>query len=137
MNFFKEFKEFAVRGNVMDMAVGVIIGTAFGKIVTSFINDVVMPPLGVLVGNADFTDLKLTIKAAAGGAAPVTLNYGAFLTHVLDFAILALVVFLMVKAVNVLKRKDPPPTPTQKECAECAMTVPLKAKKCGHCGSSV
>lgn len=136
MNFFKEFREFAVKGNVMDMAVGVIIGTAFGKIVTSFINDVIMPPLGALVGNVDFSDLKFTIKEMPG-AAPVTLNYGAFLTQVVDFSILAFVVFLMVKGINVLKRKDPPPTPTQKECPECAMTIPLKARKCGHCASGL
>lgn len=139
MKFFKEFREFAVRGNVMDMAVGVIIGGAFGKIVTSFIGDVVMPPLGLLMGTVPFTEFKATLRGASEGTPAVTLNYGAFLAHILDFTILAFVVFLMVKGINALKRADPvpPPTPTEKECGECAMIIPLKARKCGHCGAAL
>ncbi|MDX6768863.1 MAG: large-conductance mechanosensitive channel protein MscL [Elusimicrobiota bacterium] len=130
-----EFKEFAVKGNVVDMAVGVIIGGAFGKIVSSFLNDVMMPPLGLLGGNADFTDYKLTLKAADGAAKAVTVNYGAFLTVVLDFAIMAFAVFMLVKAINSLKKTQPapPPAPTEKQCAECLLNIPLKAKRCGHC----
>jgi large conductance mechanosensitive channel len=132
MSFFKEFKEFAVRGNVMDMAVGVIIGGAFGGIVTSFINDVLMPPIGAVVGNVDFSGLKVVVKTPPD-APPVTLNYGAFVTHVVNFAILAFVVFLLVRGINALKRKEPLPAPNQKECGECAMSVPIKAKRCAHC----
>jgi large conductance mechanosensitive channel len=137
MKFVKEFKEFAVRGNVMDMAVGVIIGGAFGKIVSSFIADVVMPPLGVLVGNVDFSDLRIVLRPASGAAPAVSLNYGAFLTQSLDFVILAFVVFLMVKGINILKRREAaaPPAPTEKECPECALKIPLKARRCGHCAS--
>ncbi len=119
MGFLKEFKEFAVKGNVMDMAVGVIIGGAFGKIVTSVVNDIIMPPVGLLIGGVDFSDMKLTMKEAVLNAAgevvtpAVTWNYGAFIQQVVDFAILAFCVFILVKAINSLnkKKEDPAPAP--------------------------
>ena len=135
MSMVKEFKEFAMKGNVVDMAVGVVIGGAFGKIVTSFLNDVMMPPLGILTGGVDFTDHKLTLKAAEGAAKAVTVNYGAFITAIVDFAIVAFAVFMLVKGMNHLKREEPaaPPAPTEKQCAECLLNIPIKAKRCGHC----
>lgn len=135
MSMVKEFKEFALKGNVMDMAVGVIIGGAFGKIVSSFLNDVVMPPLGMLMGGVDFTDKVLTLKAAEGAGKAVTLNYGAFITNVVDFVIIAAAVFAAVKGINSLKRAEPvaPPAPTEKACTECLLNIPIKAKRCGHC----
>lgn len=117
-----EFKAFAVRGNVVDMAVGIIIGAAFGKVVSSVVADVVMPPIGVLVGGVDFSDLAITLKAATDGGEAVTLGYGKFIQTLLDFTIVAFAVFLLVKGVNVLKRKEaeqpsvpPPPTPPTPE----------------------
>ena len=117
MGFLKEFKEFAVKGNVMDMAVGVIIGGAFGKIVTSLVNDVIMPPIGLVVGGVDFTDMKLTLKQQVLDAAgevltpAVTWNYGAFIQQVVDFSILAFCVFLMVKIMNTINKKKEEPKP--------------------------
>ena len=117
MGFLKEFKEFAVKGNVMDMAVGVIIGGAFGKIVTSLVNDVIMPPIGLVVGGVDFTDMKLTLKQQVLDAAgevltpAVTWNYGAFIQQVVDFTILAFCVFLMVKIMNTINKKKEEPKP--------------------------
>jgi large conductance mechanosensitive channel len=135
MSMFKEFKEFAMKGNVVDMAVGVVIGGAFGKIVTSFLNDVMMPPLGMLTGGVDFSDHRLTLKAAEGATKAVTVNYGAFITVVIDFSLVAFAVFLLVKGMNHLKRDEPaaPPAPTEKQCAECLLNIPIKAKRCGHC----
>ena len=117
MGFLKEFKEFAVKGNVMDMAVGVIIGGAFGKIVTSVVNDIIMPPIGLLVGGVDFSDMKLTMKKQVLDAAgevispAVTWNYGAFIQQVVDFAILAFCVFILVKLINSLNKKKETPAP--------------------------
>ena len=128
----KEFKEFAMKGSVVDMAVGVVIGGAFGKIVTSFLNDVLMPPLGLLTSDVDFTEHKLTLKHAEGAAKAVTVNYGAFITAIIDFTIVAFAVFMLVKAMNSLKREAPPPD--EKKCPECLLDVPLGAKRCGHCG---
>lgn len=135
MSMIKEFKEFAIKGNVIDMAVGVVIGAAFGKIVSSFLNDLVMPPLGLLTGGVDFTDMRLTLKTADGAGKAVTLNYGAFLTNVVDFVIVAAAVFVAIKMVNALKRAEPvaPPAPTEKQCPECLLNIPIKAKRCGHC----
>jgi large conductance mechanosensitive channel len=116
MGMIQEFKAFALRGNVVDMAVGIIIGAAFGKVTTSFVNDVVMPPIGLLLGNADFTEFAVTLKAATAEAPAVTLNYGAFITTVLDFTIMAFAVFLVIKGMNSLKRKEeeePPPPPPE------------------------
>jgi large conductance mechanosensitive channel len=137
----KEFKEFAMRGNVMDLAVGVIIGAAFGKIVTSFVEDVLMPPIGQLVGKVDFSSLFISLSGksydtlkAAKEAGVATLNYGNFLNNVINFAIVAFCVFLLVKQINRFAAKPAPATaPTTKDCPQCAMTIPLAAKRCGHC----
>ncbi len=138
MSMVKEFKEFAMKGNVIDMAVGVIIGGAFGKIVSSFLNDVVMPPLGMLMGGVDFTDKRLVLKAAEGAGKAVTLNYGAFVTNIVDFVIIAAAVFAAIKAINSLKRSEPsaPPAPTEKACPECLLNIPIRAKRCGHCAQA-
>lgn len=133
----KEFKEFAMRGNVVDLAVGVIIGAAFGKIVTSLVNDVLMPPLGLLIGNVDFSDLAITLSSPLSGGKPVLLQYGKFLNNVLDFMIVAFCVFLVVKGMNSLKKKDPAPAPTEKRCPQCMMMIPIAAKRCGHCTSVI
>ncbi|MBN1270557.1 MAG: large-conductance mechanosensitive channel protein MscL [Kiritimatiellae bacterium] len=106
MKIIEEFKKFALRGNVMDMAVGIIIGGAFGKIVTSFVNDIIMPPIGMLLGNKDFSALSITLKAASEGTEAVTLKYGAFINTVLDFLIVAVAIFAVVKAMNVAKKKE-------------------------------
>ena len=143
---FKEFKEFAMRGNVLDMGVGIIIGAAFGKIVTSFVEDVMMPPLGLLLGKVDFSNLfvNLTSKtyetvAAAKAAGAPTLNYGVFMNQCINFVIVAFAVFLLVRTVNRLKREEKAPAaaPTIRACPFCAMDVPLAAKKCGHCTSQL
>ena len=124
MNFIKEFREFAVKGNVVDMAVGIVIGAAFGKIVSSFVGDVLMPPIGILLGGVDFTSLKITLKGAAGNVPAVTLNYGTFIQTVVDFTIIAFAIFLVVKATNRLKQKQeeapaaPPSTNEEKLLAE-------------------
>lgn len=117
MKIIQEFKEFAIRGNVVDMAVGIIVGAAFGKIVSSLVNDVVMPPVGVLLGGVDFSDLALTVKAASGDLPAVVVAYGKFLQTVIDFTIIAFAVFVGVKAINTLRRKEevapkPPPSPS-------------------------
>lgn len=106
MGMLKEFKEFAVKGNMIDMAVGIIIGAAFGKVVSSLVKDVLMPPLGILIGGVDFTDLTFTLKAAADGAAAVTVNYGAFIQTIVDFLIVAFAIFVAIKVINTLKRKE-------------------------------
>lgn len=113
MSFFKEFREFAIKGNVIDLAVGVIIGGAFGKIVSSLVSDVIMPPIGILIGGVDFKDLKIVLQQAHGDVAAVTLNYGAFLQNVFDFLIIAFSIFVMVRMINKLKRIEEP-----KEAAE-------------------
>jgi large conductance mechanosensitive channel len=125
MGMLNEFKEFAVKGNVVDMAVGIIIGVAFGKIVSSFVSDVVMPPLGMLIGGVDFTDLAVTLKAAEEGAEAVTLKYGAFIQTIFDFIIVAFAIFIAVKVINRLKRKEeiaptarPPPSNEEKLLTE-------------------
>ena len=120
MSMIREFKEFAMRGNVVDLAVGVVIGAAFGKIVSSIVADVIMPPIGVLLGGVDFTDLKLVLKEAMGEAPAVTLNYGSFIQTCIDFLIIAFAIFLLVKGINSLKRKEAeappaPPAPSAEE----------------------
>ena len=117
MGFLKEFKEFAVKGNAMDMAVGIIIGAAFGKIVASLVGDVIMPPIGVLVGGVDFTSLAVTLKAAAEGSPAVVLSYGKFVQTVVDFTIIAFAIFLLVKGINAMKKPDPkaPEAPPKQE----------------------
>ena len=143
----KEFKEFAMRGNVVDLAVGVIIGAAFGKIVTSLVEDVLMPPIGQLVGKVDFSGLFInlsgthydSLKAAKAVTPPAaTLNYGMFLNSVINFLIVAFVVFLVVQQMNRLTKKPvPAAVPTTKDCPQCAMTIPIAAKRCGHCTSQL
>ena len=147
----KEFKEFAMRGNVVDMAVGIIIGGAFGTIVQSMVKDVLMPPIGLLMGGVDFTNLFVTLKEGAAGAGPyhalaeaqkagaVTVNYGVFLNGVISFLIVAFAVFLLIKGINRLKREQeaPPAEPTTKECTFCQMAIPIKATRCGHCTSDL
>ena len=117
MGFAKEFKAFAMRGNVMDMAVGIVIGVAFGKIVTSLVNDIIMPPIGVLMGGVDFSHLAVTLKAAADSEPAVALKYGAFLSTIIDFLIVAFAIFMVIKGLNALKRKkeEAPPAPPVQE----------------------
>lgn len=138
----KEFKEFAMRGNVIDMTAGIIIGAAFGRIVTSLVNDIVMPPIGLILGKVDFSSLFINLtgtsyaslqQAKAAGAA--TINYGLFLNVVLDFLIVAFVLFLLVRQINRLKRQ--PAAPTTKECPYCLSGIPLKATRCPHCTSQL
>ncbi len=135
----KEFKEFAMRGNVVDMAVGIIIGGAFGKIVASFVGDVLMPPIGMLMGGVDFTSLAVKLTEAGPGGDPVLLKYGMFIQTVVDFLIVAFAIFMMIKWMNSLKKteEEKPAAPTTKECGHCHMTIPIKATKCGHCTSDL
>ena len=141
----KEFKEFAMRGSVLDMAVGIIIGTAFGKIITSTVNDVLMPPLGLLVGNVDFSNLFINLSgepykglAEAKAAGAVTMNYGVFLNTVVDFILVAFVMFMLIRQVNRLKRlPESPPAPTTKGCPYCLSDISLKAIRCPHCTSQL
>jgi len=139
----KEFKEFAMRGNVLDLAVGVIIGGAFGKIVSSLVEDVIMPPIGRLLGPVNFSDLFINLSSKsyetlkdAKAASAATLNYGLFLNTVISFLIVAFCVFLVVKQINRFAPK-PAPVPTTKDCPQCAMPIPLAAKRCGHCTSQL
>jgi large conductance mechanosensitive channel len=140
----KEFKEFAIKGNVIDMAVGIIIGVAFGKIVASFVKDIVMPPIGMLLGNVDFTNLFINLSntayatlAEAQKAGVPTINYGAFINTVIDFVIIAFTIFIVVKQMNKFKKEEPAADPTTKECPHCLSTIPIKATKCAHCTSAV
>jgi large conductance mechanosensitive channel len=141
----KEFKEFAMRGNVLDMAIGVILGGAFGKIVSSLVSDVLMPPIGLLMGHVDFSSLFLTLSgqpqpslAAAKAAGAPTINYGVFLQTIVDFMIIAFVIFLIVKQVNRLKSSDAPAaSPTTRGCPYCLSDIPVKATRCPHCTSDV
>lgn len=143
MSFKDDFKEFAMKGNVMDMAVGVIIGGAFGQIVTSAVNDVIMPPIGLLMGNVDFKDLFISLngasyaslEAAKKAGAPV-LAYGSFLNTILDFLILALIVFFMVKQINRF-RKEAPPEPEKRKCPYCKSEIDDEATRCPHCTSQL
>lgn len=137
----KEFKQFILRGNVIDMAVGIIVGAAFGKIVASFVSDIIMPPLGLALGRVNFKDLAWSMTTGKDGK-PVLLTYGNFLQATVDFLIVAAAIFALVKTVNTLqnlrKKEDAPaPPPATKTCGECAMDIPVKAKKCGHCLSAV
>jgi len=140
MAIVKEFKEFAMKGNVVDMAVGIIIGGAFGKIITSLVNDVIMPPIGMLMGGVDFARLLIPLKESAPGVVDVAIKYGAFINTVIDFTIVAFVIFMLVKAMNSLKKEAPAApaaAPTTKQCPECLMEIPVAAKRCGHCTSTV
>jgi large conductance mechanosensitive channel len=146
----KEFKEFAMRGNVVDMAVGIIIGGAFGTIVKSLVTDVIMPPIGLLLGGVDFTNLFAVLKAGetagpyaaladAQSAGAVTINYGVFINSVISFLIVAFAVFMLVRTINQLKREQeaPPAAPTTKECEHCRTTIPLTATRCPNCTSQL
>jgi large conductance mechanosensitive channel len=139
MGMMKEFKEFAMRGNVVDMAVGIVIGGAFGKIVTSFVNDVIMPPIGMLLGNVDFSNLAVTLQAKTADAEAVTLKYGAFINTILDFIIIAFAIFIVIKQMNRFKKKEeaPPAEPTTKACPKCFSDIPIKATRCPHCTSDL
>jgi large conductance mechanosensitive channel len=143
----KEFKEFAMKGNVVDMGVGIIIGAAFGKIVTSFVNDILMPPIGLLMGKVDFSNLFISLSgkdyatvAEAKAAGAVTLNYGLFLNTVLDFVIVAFAIFLLIRQINRMRAKPAeaaPAAPTTKECTFCASSIPIKATRCPQCTSDL
>jgi len=140
---FKEFKEFAMRGSVLDLAVGVIIGAAFGKIVSSLVDDILMPPLGQLLHNVNFSDLFINLSGthfdtlkAAKDAGKATLNYGNFINTIINFLIVAFSIFVVVRVVNRWMPKAPVPV-TTKDCPQCAMAIPVAAKKCGHCASAV
>lgn len=147
MSVLKEFKEFAMRGSVIDLAVGIIIGAAFGKIITSFVSDVLMPPIGKLMGNVDFSNLFISldpektmgidslVKARETGAALIA--YGAFLNTVIDFLIVAFCIFMMIKAINRLKRPAAAEPSTTRECPYCLSTIPLKASRCPQCTSDL
>jgi large conductance mechanosensitive channel len=146
----KEFKDFALRGNVLDMAVGIIIGAAFGTIVNSLVNDVIMPPIGLLLGGVDFANFFILLKAGspagpyasladAQAASAVTMNYGLFINAVISFLIVAFVIFLLIRNVNRLKRQEeaPPAEPTTKGCPYCLSTIPIKATRCAYCTSEL
>jgi large conductance mechanosensitive channel len=137
MGMLKEFRDFAVKGNVIDMAVGIVIGAAFGKIVTALVEKIVMPPIGMLLGKVDFSGLMLTLKEASADGPAVVVKYGEFLNTVVEFTIVAFCIFLVIKQINRLKREKPPADPTTKECPHCLATVPIKATKCGHCTSQL
>ena len=141
---FKEFKEFAVKGNAVDLAVGVIIGAAFGGIVTSLVKDILMPPIGLLTGGLDFSNKFLVLKDAPGGAifaspadavkaGAITWNYGNFFTLVINFIIVAFCIFLVVKAMNRMKKPSPTAAPVAKDCPACTMSIPIRATRCPHC----
>ncbi len=146
----KEFKEFAMRGNVVDMAVGIIIGGAFGTIVKSLVSDVMMPPIGLLLGGVDFSNLFILLHggeegatyaalADAQAAGAVTINYGAFINNVISFVIVAFAVFMLIKALNAAQREQPaaPAEPTTKDCAKCCTAIPIKATRCPYCTSDI
>ena len=140
----KEFKEFAMKGNVLDMAVGIIMGVAFGKIITSFVNDVIMPPIGRLLGNVDFSSLFINISgksfnsiAEAKAAGAATINYGIFLNTILDFLIVAFVMFMMIRQVNRMKKAPAPAPVSTKECGFCCSAIPIKAIRCPNCTSEI
>lgn len=146
----KEFKEFAMRGNVLDMAIGIIIGAAFGRIVTSFVNDILMPPIGLLMGKVDFANMYMTLAegktpgpypslADAKAAGAVTISYGLFINVILDFIIVAFVIFLLIRQVNRMTAKPAPApaAPTSKDCPYCVSAIPIKATRCPHCTSEL
>lgn len=136
MSVIDEFKTFALRGNMVDLAIGVIIGTAFGKVVSSLVTDVIMPPIGILIGGVDFSSLGITLKEASGNVPAVKIGYGIFINAVVNFLIVAFVIFCVVKLMNTLKREKPA-APALIDCPECLMQIPAKAKICGHCGSKI
>ena len=143
---FREFREFAMRGNVVDLAVGIIIGAAFGKIITSLVNDIIMPPIGLLLGRVDFSSLFINLSgqsftslAEAKAAGAPTINYGVFLNTVIDFVIVALAIFLLVRSINRLTRQahGAPAAPATRECPFCVSSIPLRATRCPQCTSNL
>jgi large conductance mechanosensitive channel len=133
MGILKEFKEFAVKGNVVDLAVGIIIGAAFTGIVQSLVNDILMPPLGWLVGNIDFSELAIALPVTSADGNNVTINYGKFINALINFLLVSFAVFLLVKQINRLKRKETPPAPNTKNCPYCISVIDSKATRCSHC----
>jgi len=147
----KEFKEFAMRGNVIDMAVGIVIGAAFGTIVKSLVSDIIMPPIGLLLGNVDFANLFAVLKqgetlagpyaslADAQAAGAVTINYGVFINTIISFIVIAFAIFMVIRNMNKLKKKEeaPPAIPTTKDCPYCLTSIPIKATRCPHCTSKL
>lgn len=140
----KEFKDFVMRGNVVDLAVAVIIGSAFGKIVSSLVEDVIMPPIGLLLGNVDFSNLFINLSdkdfasvAAAKAAGAATLNYGIFFNHIINFLVIAFAIFMVIKQINRLKRPAPAAAPTTKNCPHCLSAIPIKATRCAQCTSNL
>jgi large conductance mechanosensitive channel len=141
---FNEFKQFVMRGNVVDLAVAVIIGGAFGRIIASLVEDVIMPPIGLALGGVDFSNLFINLSgqdyasvAAAKAAGAATLNYGVFINHIINFLIIAFAIFLLIKQINRMQRPAPAPAPTTKNCPFCLSAVPLAAIKCAHCTSEL
>jgi large conductance mechanosensitive channel len=139
---FQEFKTFALQGNAFDLAVGVVIGAAFGKIVTSLVGDVIMPPLGLVMGGVDFSDKKIILKHAvlAGGkiiTPEVAIMYGRFINNILDLLIVAGTIFLVIKAINLSRKKPPPPAPNSQKCPMCLSDIPIGARKCKFCASDL
>ncbi|MCL4501681.1 MAG: large-conductance mechanosensitive channel protein MscL [Deltaproteobacteria bacterium] len=145
---FKAFKEFAMRGNVVDMAVGIIIGAAFGTVVKSLVSDIIMPPIGLLLGNVDFANLFILLKpgnppgpylavAEAQKAGAVTINYGAFINNIISFVTVAFAVFLLIRGLNRMKQPEAPAGAVTKECPYCLSTIPIKAIRCAHCTSEL
>src|SRR5512133_228872 len=138
MSMVKEFKEFAMRGNVVDMAVGIVIGGAFGKIVSSLVNDVIMPPIGLILGNVDFSSLAVTLREKSAELPAVTIKYGLFVNTILDFIIVAFAIFMVIKQMNRLKKaEEAPAEATTKECPKCCSTIALKASRCPHCTAEI
>jgi large conductance mechanosensitive channel len=148
MSVLREFREFAVRGNVIDMAVGIIIGAAFGAIVASLVDDIIMPPVGLILGGVSFDDMFVVLRSGETGApyrtledakatGAVTLNYGVFINRLLTFLIVAFAVFMLVRTINRLRREQGTPAPTDRPCPFCAMTIPLRAIRCPHCTSAI
>ncbi|MCX8207056.1 MAG: large-conductance mechanosensitive channel protein MscL [Methanothrix sp.] len=144
MGFIDEFKEFAVKGNALDMAVGIIIGAAFGAIVNSLVKDIIMPPLGLILGRVNFTDLFIALDgkaypslAAAQAAGAPTINYGLFINTIINFIIVALAIFIVIRRINAMKKAPAPSAPNTKECPYCMETIPLAAVRCPHCTSDL
>jgi len=144
MGFISEFKDFAMKGNVLDMAIGIIIGVAFGGIITSLVKDVIMPPIGMIMGGINFADMFVALDgktyatlAAAQAAAAPTVNYGLFINAIINFLIVALAIFMLIRQVNAAKKKPAPPEPNSKECPFCKESIPKAAIKCSHCTSDL
>ena len=131
MGMLKEFRDFAVKGNAIDMAVGIVIGAAFGKIVSSLVNDIIMPPIGLLLGKVDFSSLAIQLNEKAA------IKYGVFINNILDFVIVAFAIFMVIQQMNRLKKAPPPADPTTKGCPKCCSTIPIKASRCPNCTSEL